>query len=64
MKNSWITTLVILLFVGTCINALLYLMVCMMTPPSDAWGWATLTSIGATIVAVIIHDRHMPERIV
>jgi hypothetical protein len=64
MKKSWITTMVILLVVGTFINMMLYLMVCMMTPPSDAWGIATLVAIGATIVAIIIHDRHMPERIV
>ena len=64
MKKSWITTMVILLIVGTFINMMLYLMVCMMTPPSDTWGIVTLVAIGASIVAIIIHDRHMPERIV
>ena len=56
--------MVILLVVGTFINMMLYLMVCMMTPPSDTWGIVTLVAIGASIVAIIIHDRHMPERIV
>jgi hypothetical protein len=64
MKKA-ITTAVILLLTATFLNSIAIMMVGMLDTKfvSELWATITYTSWGVGIATIIIHDRHMPEKL-
>jgi hypothetical protein len=64
MKKA-ITTAVILLLTATFINSVMIMMVGMLDTKfvSELWATITYVSWGVGIATIIIHDRHMPEKL-
>ena len=64
MKKA-ITTAVILLLTATFINSIMIMMVGMINTAfvSELWATTTYVSWGVGIATIIIHDRHMAEKL-